>query len=40
MFGTVLLPQAPAGPRPLIGFAIGTHGIGDAAAPSRLLARA
>ena len=25
------------GPRPLIGYAIGTHGIGDAAAPSRLL---
>ena len=25
--------------RPLIGYAIGTHGIGDAAAPSRLLAR-
>ena len=24
-------------PRPLIGYAIGTHGIGDAAAPSRLL---
>jgi pimeloyl-ACP methyl ester carboxylesterase len=27
------------GPRPLIGYAVGTHGIGDAAAPSRLLAR-
>jgi hypothetical protein len=26
-------------PRPLIGYAVGTHGIGDAAAPSRLLAR-
>jgi hypothetical protein len=25
--------------RPLLGYAIGTHGIGDAAAPSRLLAR-
>jgi len=25
--------------RPLISFAVGTHGIGDAAAPSRLLAR-
>jgi pimeloyl-ACP methyl ester carboxylesterase len=36
--GTVLVP--PIGGRariPLIGFAIGTHGIGDAAAPSRLL---
>ncbi len=36
--GTVLFP--PGGVRrrrPLIGFAVGTHGIGDAAAPSRLL---
>jgi hypothetical protein len=38
--GTVLLPPGPVRRvRPLIGFAIGTHGIGDAAAPSRLLAR-
>jgi Secretory lipase len=38
--GTVLLPARRAvGPRPLIGYAIGTHGIGDGAAPSRLLAR-
>jgi fermentation-respiration switch protein FrsA (DUF1100 family) len=38
--GTVLIPRSRArGPRPLIGYAVGTHGIGDAAAPSRLLAR-
>ena len=38
--GIVLIPRWRArGPRPLIGYAIGTHGIGDAAAPSRLLAR-
>jgi fermentation-respiration switch protein FrsA (DUF1100 family) len=41
--GTVLLPGArrrrDARALPLIGHAIGTHGIGDAAAPSRLLAR-
>ncbi|HEY2769158.1 MAG TPA: lipase family protein [Solirubrobacteraceae bacterium] len=38
--GTVLLPRSKArGPRPLIGYAIGTHGIGDRAAPSRLLPR-
>jgi len=38
--GTVLLPaRRGSGPRPLIGYAIGTHGIGDAAAPSRLLGR-
>jgi hypothetical protein len=38
--GTVLLPRGrPSGVRPLIGYAIGTHGIGDSAAPSRLLAR-
>jgi fermentation-respiration switch protein FrsA (DUF1100 family) len=38
--GTVLLPRRPsAEPRPLVGYAVGTHGIGDAAAPSRLLAR-
>ena len=34
--GTILLPLRRA-PRGLVGFAIGTHGIGDAAAPSRLL---
>ncbi len=39
--GTVMLPaRARAGrPRPLLGYAVGTHGIGDGAAPSRLLAR-
>ncbi len=38
--GTVLIPRSKArGPRPLIGYAIGTHGIGDGAAPSRLLPR-
>jgi hypothetical protein len=38
--GTVLLPPRPIRQaRPLIGYAVGTHGIGDAAAPSRLLAR-
>lgn len=38
--GTVLLPAWPRrSPYPLIGYAVGTHGIGDAAAPSRLLAR-
>jgi hypothetical protein len=38
--GTVLLPARRSnGPLPLIGYAIGTHGIGDAAAPSRLLTR-
>lgn len=39
--GTVLLPggerRAPV--KPLLGYAIGTHGIGDASAPSRLLPR-
>jgi pimeloyl-ACP methyl ester carboxylesterase len=38
--GTVLMPHGGKGKtRTLIGYAIGTHGIGDAAAPSRLLAR-
>jgi secretory lipase len=38
--GTLLVPFGRMrGPRPLIGYAVGTHGIGDAAAPSRLLAR-
>ena len=38
--GTLLVPRGRRrGPLPLIGYAIGTHGIGDAAAPSRLLAR-
>jgi hypothetical protein len=38
--GTVLIPRGrSAKPRPLIGYAVGTHGIGDSAAPSRLIAR-
>jgi Secretory lipase len=37
--GTVLLPRGKGRVRSLIGYAIGTHGIGDAAAPSRLLPR-
>jgi hypothetical protein len=45
--GTVLVPNGSLlrpgrrreVPRPLIGYAVGTHGIGDAAAPSRLLGR-
>ena len=38
--GTVLLPPGRQDRvRPLIGYAIGTHGIGDVAAPSRLLPR-
>jgi Secretory lipase len=38
--GIVLLPgRACTRVRPLLGYAIGTHGIGDEAAPSRLLAR-
>jgi pimeloyl-ACP methyl ester carboxylesterase len=38
--GIVLVPYGRRhGPRPLIGYGVGTHGIGDAAAPSRLLAR-
>ncbi|HWF56071.1 MAG TPA: lipase family protein, partial [Solirubrobacteraceae bacterium] len=39
--GTVLLPsrRRDGRPLPLVGHAIGTHGIGDQAAPSHLLAR-
>jgi hypothetical protein len=38
--GTVLVPRGKSRDgRPLIGYAIGTHGIGDSAAPSRLLPR-
>lgn len=38
--GTLLLPGASGRrrPTPLVAFAVGTHGIGDHAAPSRLLA--
>jgi hypothetical protein len=36
--GSVLVPRSSVrGPRPLVGYAVGTHGIGDSAAPSRLL---
>ncbi|WP_460438004.1 lipase family protein [Amycolatopsis stemonae] len=40
--GTLLVPPAPwagGGPRPLITYAVGTHGLGDQCAPSRLLAQ-
>jgi hypothetical protein len=38
--GTILLPTGHPKPvRPLVGFAVGTHGMSDGAAPSRLLAR-
>jgi alpha-beta hydrolase superfamily lysophospholipase len=38
--GAVLIPRSRARrPRPLIAYAIGTHGLGDQVAPSRLLAR-
>ncbi len=38
--GTLLLPRGRRSSSfPLVGFAIGTHGMGDNAAPSRLLAR-
>jgi acetyl esterase/lipase len=37
--GIVLVPHGRPKARALVGYAIGTHGIGDAAAPSRLLPR-
>lgn len=38
--GAVLIPRSRARrPRPLVGYAIGTHGLGDHVAPSRLLMR-
>lgn len=40
--GTVLVPKAAwkgAGPRPLLGYAIGTQGLADRCAPSRQLAQ-
>jgi hypothetical protein len=39
--GTLLVPPTPwprGGPRPLITYAVGTHGLGDQCAPSNLLA--
>ncbi|RZQ63292.1 lipase family protein [Amycolatopsis suaedae] len=37
--GTLLVPPIPwtSGPRPLVTYAVGTHGIGDSCAPSFLL---
>ncbi|MQA96525.1 MAG: lipase [Streptosporangiales bacterium] len=36
--GTVIVPKAPYGaPRPIVGYAPGTHGMGDQCAPSRHL---
>lgn len=38
--GTVLVPAAPhRGPRPVVGYAVGTHGLGDDCAPSRQMSR-
>ncbi|WP_318306125.1 lipase family protein [Amycolatopsis solani] len=40
--GTLLVPPTPwlrGGPRPLVTYAVGTHGLGDQCAPSSLLAR-
>lgn len=38
--GTLLVPLTPwlSGPRPLISYAVGTHGLGDQCAPSNLMA--
>lgn len=36
---TPLLPWKGPGQRPIVSFAIGTHGVGDACAPSRLMAQ-
>ena len=39
--GTVLVPHRPwrgSGPRPIIGYAVGTHGLGDQCAPSYQIA--
>ncbi|GIG61458.1 lipase [Longispora fulva] len=37
--GTVLVPKGDhAGPRPVVGYAVGTHGMGDQCAPSRRIA--
>lgn len=40
--GTVLVPEAPytgTGPRPIVGYSVGTRGIADRCAPSRTLAQ-
>ena len=37
--GTILVPTTPyAGPRPIVGYAMSTHGLGDACAPSAQMA--
>ena len=37
--GTILVPTTPyAGPRPIVGYAMSTHGLGDACAPSAEMA--
>ncbi|GAA0415420.1 lipase [Acrocarpospora corrugata] len=38
--GTLLVPKAsyPFGKRPVVGYAVGTHGLGDQCAPSRAMA--
>ena len=37
--GTILVPTAPyVGKRPIVGYAVGTHGLGDGCAPSRQMA--
>ncbi len=40
--GTLLVPKAPwigFGPRPVVAFGVGTHGIGDSCAPSKSIAQ-
>lgn len=40
--GTLLMPNAPwigLGPRPVVAFGVGTHGIGDSCAPSKAIAQ-
>ncbi|UDY35077.1 lipase family protein [Dermatobacter hominis] len=40
--GTVLVPERPwtgPGPRPLVSYAVGTHGVSDDCAPSKLMAQ-
>lgn len=38
--GTVLVPAAPhPGPRPVVGYAVGTHGLGDDCAPSHQMSQ-
>ncbi len=37
--GTILVPTTPyLGKRPIVGYAVGTHGLGDGCAPSRQMA--